>query len=81
MKMITLKLIIKETAVELTHVEALKLYNELSLFFNHQSGSIVPQYPYITYDYQNCKTDSDKKVWIGDISPGITSPIQVEAML
>ena len=59
MKMITLKLKIKDIEVELTHVEALKLYNELSLFFNWQSGSIAPQYPFITYDHKNC-TDFSK---------------------
>ena len=49
MKMITLKLKIKDIEVELTHVEALKLYNELSLFFNWQPTSISPQYPIVNY--------------------------------
>ena len=50
MKMITLKLKIKDIEVELTHVEALKLYNELSLFFNWQPTSISPQYPIVAFD-------------------------------
>ena len=48
--MITLKLKIKEVEFELTHVEALKLYNELSLFFNWQPTSISPRYPIVSYD-------------------------------
>ena len=47
--MITLKLKIKEVEFELTHVEALKLYNELSLFFNWQPTSVAPQYPIVNY--------------------------------
>ena len=50
MKMITLKLKIKDIEVELTHIEALKLYNELSLFFNWQPTSISPQYPIVSYE-------------------------------
>ena len=64
MKMITLKLKIKDIEVELTHVEALKLYNELSLFFNWQPTSISPQYPIVAFDGDYTGLRKGEPSWI-----------------